>query len=138
MLEQAGRREQIEVHGVPMSRGIDPWRDLLGLVRLRRLLRSIRPDIVHSHTPKAFLLGTIAARLVGVPVVMLSIFGLPQMTKTGFKRPGCSTVRPGSHVDWPIASGAHGVSMRDYLVWRRSHVRSRQSGRARRGKLERR
>lgn len=86
LLEQAGRREQIAVHGVPMSRGIDPIRDLFALLRLWRLLRMLRPDIVHSHTPKAGLLGTIAARLAGVKVVMLSVFGLPQMTRTGLKR----------------------------------------------------
>jgi glycosyltransferase involved in cell wall biosynthesis len=57
--------------------------DLLSLIRLWWLLRKLRPDIVHSYGPKAGLLSTIAARLAGVPVVALSVFGLPQMTKRG-------------------------------------------------------
>jgi glycosyltransferase involved in cell wall biosynthesis len=115
LLEQAAQREQIEVHAVPMSRGIDPTRDVVALVRLCRLLRALRPDIVHSHTPKAGLLGTIAARLMGVRVVMLSIFGLPQMTRTGFKRRLLdATTRLScrlAHRIW-----CDGESMRDYLI----------------------
>jgi glycosyltransferase involved in cell wall biosynthesis len=60
-----------------------PVSDTVSLVRLWRLFRELRPDIVHSHSPKAALLGTLAARIAGVPMVVVSIFGLRQMTKTG-------------------------------------------------------
>ncbi len=50
-----------------------------------KVIRRVKPDIVHSHTPKAGLLGTLAARLTGTRGVMLSIFGLPQMTSRGLK-----------------------------------------------------
>jgi glycosyltransferase involved in cell wall biosynthesis len=66
-----------------MSRRMSLVADLVSLFRLWRLLCERRPDLVHSHTPKAGLLGTIAARLAGVPAVALSVFGLPQMTRTG-------------------------------------------------------
>jgi glycosyltransferase involved in cell wall biosynthesis/O-antigen/teichoic acid export membrane protein len=81
-----GADEDIEVHAVPMEKRIAPASDIVSLVRLCRLLRKLRPDVVHSHTPKAALLGTLAARLAGVPVVVISIHGLPQMTRTGFTR----------------------------------------------------
>jgi len=78
-----GCDEGIEVHAVPMARRMAPAFDIVSLARLYRLLRELRPDVVHSHSPKAALLGTLAARISGVPHVVLSIFGLPQMTKTG-------------------------------------------------------
>jgi len=81
-----GRDEDIEVHAVPMVRQMAPVSDMISLARLWRLLRRLRPDIVHSHSPKAALLGTLAARIAGVPNVVLSIFGLPQMTKSGLSR----------------------------------------------------
>jgi glycosyltransferase involved in cell wall biosynthesis/O-antigen/teichoic acid export membrane protein len=68
-----------QVHWVRMNRSISLAADLLSLVTLWRLFRRLRPDLVHSHTPKAGLLGTIAARLAGVKVVFLSVNGLPQM-----------------------------------------------------------
>lgn len=83
--ELAREREGITVHEVPMNRGISPLADLVSLWRLIKLMRRVKPDIVHSHTPKAGLLGTIAARLTGTRGVMLSIFGLPQMTSRGLK-----------------------------------------------------
>lgn len=83
--ELARERECILVHEVPMNRGISPLADLVSLWRLIRLLRRVKPDVVHSHTPKAGLLGTMAARLTGTRGVMLSIFGLPQMTSRGIK-----------------------------------------------------
>lgn len=83
LLDEAAEREKVEVHAVAMSREIDPVRDVLSLVRLCRVLRQVRPDVVHSHTPKAALLGTIAARVTRVPAVAISIFGLPQMTRRG-------------------------------------------------------
>jgi glycosyltransferase involved in cell wall biosynthesis len=83
LLAEVREREGIEVHTVPMNREIDPVSDSIALWRLWRLLRTLKPDVVHCHTPKASLLGTIAARAAGVRAVMLSIFGLPQMTRTG-------------------------------------------------------
>jgi glycosyltransferase involved in cell wall biosynthesis len=44
-----------------------PWDDLRALVALTRRLRRFRPDIVHTHTAKAGLLGRVAALLSGRP-----------------------------------------------------------------------
>lgn len=69
-----------------MSRQPSPLTDVISLVRLTRLLRQETPDIVHATTPKAGLLGTMAARAAGIPSVVLSLFGLPQMTRSGWQK----------------------------------------------------
>jgi len=45
------------------------------LVDLYRLIRRERPRIVHTHTAKAGVLGRIAARLAGVPIVLHTYHG---------------------------------------------------------------
>ena len=51
-----------------MIRSLSVWGDLVTLVRIFRLLRRERPDIVHTHTAKAGALGRIAAVLARVPI----------------------------------------------------------------------
>jgi glycosyltransferase involved in cell wall biosynthesis len=80
------RQEGIRHQKVPMSRKITPWQDVYCLIRLIIIMRKFRPDIVHTHTPKAGLLGMLAARICGVPVRMHTIAGLPLMETTGLKR----------------------------------------------------
>lgn len=62
---------------VPMSRTIKPLHDLVSIWKLSRLLRRERYDIVHTHTAKAGLIGRIAGRLAGVPIVLHTSHGLP-------------------------------------------------------------
>ena len=57
-----------EFIGVPMEREISIISDVVSLWRLWRVLRRIRPDVTNVGTPKAGLLGGIAARLAGVPL----------------------------------------------------------------------
>lgn len=51
-----------------MSRSLNVWSDLVSLFAITRVLVRERPDVVHTHTPKAGLLGRMAAFLAGVPV----------------------------------------------------------------------
>lgn len=60
---------------VPMTRRFTPIADLRALWALVRLMRRERFDVVHTHTPKAGLLGQLAARLSGVPVVVNTLHG---------------------------------------------------------------
>jgi len=44
--------------------------DVWALARIRRMIRDVRPDIVETHTTKAGIVGRLAARLEGSPVVV--------------------------------------------------------------------
>lgn len=69
------RQSGVVVHEVPMSRRVRPDLDLVSLAALTRLFRREQYDVVHTHTPKAGLLGPLAARLAGVPFVMHTVHG---------------------------------------------------------------
>lgn len=68
---------------VPMTRRITPLADLRSLWKLYRLFKYEKPDIVHSHTPKAGLLAMLAARMAGVKIRIHTVAGLRFMTTTG-------------------------------------------------------
>jgi glycosyltransferase involved in cell wall biosynthesis len=85
-LERFGEQEGIPVYAVPLTRRITPLQDLRAVWRLWRLLRRLDPEIVHAHTPKGGLLGTIAAWLARTPVRVYHMRGLPFTTATGVRR----------------------------------------------------
>ena len=58
-----------------LKREIRPLGDLKALFALRRVLKKIRPHIVHTHSSKAGILGRVAARLSNVPVIIHSVHG---------------------------------------------------------------
>jgi glycosyltransferase involved in cell wall biosynthesis len=60
---------------VPMTRRLTPLADLFSLWQLYWVMRNQRFTIVHTHTPKAGLLGQLAARLAGVPVIVNTVHG---------------------------------------------------------------
>lgn len=77
------REEGVDVHQVSITRSFSPLKDLVSLIRLVRLIRRLRPIIVQAHTPKAGLLGMVAARLAGVRGRIYSMRGLPSLTARG-------------------------------------------------------
>lgn len=70
------REQQFKVHVVKIPRRTRPLLDLLVLKRLFTLMRRERFTIVHTHTPKMELIGQMAARLAGVPVIIYTNHGL--------------------------------------------------------------
>jgi glycosyltransferase involved in cell wall biosynthesis len=82
LLEQEGCRHEV----VHLTRRITPWKDLIALIKLTRRLRALRPEIVHTHTPKAGLIGMWAAKLAGVPIRLHTIAGLPWTESSGLMR----------------------------------------------------
>jgi glycosyltransferase involved in cell wall biosynthesis len=60
-----------------MRRAIHPWRDWITYRRLVALLHELKPDVVHTHSSKAGILGRAAAVKIGVPVIVHTIHGPP-------------------------------------------------------------
>ena len=78
----------IDMIPVPLTRRVTPLTDARHLWTLVRLFRRIRPDVVHTHTPKAALLGQWAARLASVSGRVHTIHGLyvPAHVSAGQRR----------------------------------------------------
>ena len=85
-LEKIGNREGVSTHHLEMTRQITPFSDLVSLVKLTFYFFKVRPDIVHSHTPKAGIVGMAAAFLARVPHRFHTVAGLPLLEETGIKR----------------------------------------------------
>ena len=73
--EQAGAR----VVALPgLSREISPFRDAVAVFRLAKLIRQVRPTILHTHTAKAGTVGRVAALVAGSarpPIVVHTFHG---------------------------------------------------------------
>jgi glycosyltransferase involved in cell wall biosynthesis len=60
-----------------LVRAVDPWHDLEAYLDLAKHFRDSHPDVVHTHSSKAGILGRRAARRSGVPCIVHTIHGLP-------------------------------------------------------------
>ncbi len=58
-----------------LVRPVHPLKDFLALLELEKILRAQKPDIVHTHSGKAGILGRLAAKRAGVPVIIHHIHG---------------------------------------------------------------
>ncbi len=85
-IEVIEKETGIKVHILPLKRNISLLNDLSALWATYRLIKELKPDIVHTHTPKAGLIGMMAAWLARVPIRMHTVAGLPLMEATGLKK----------------------------------------------------
>jgi glycosyltransferase involved in cell wall biosynthesis len=85
-LSDVAAREGVAVHEIPMNRQTSPLRDVRSLVAMVSLMRRIRPDVVNAGTPKAGLVGMLAAWLTGVPARVYVLRGLRLETSRGATR----------------------------------------------------
>ncbi len=84
--QSAPQDERVTYLNVPLEREVLLWADLRALILLVGIFRRHRFDLVHSVTPKAGLLGMLAARLAGVPVRIHWFTGQVWVTRSGLAR----------------------------------------------------
>jgi glycosyltransferase involved in cell wall biosynthesis len=71
------RSAGLELIPLEVSRkGMHPWQELKSILGLIRILRGLRPDLLHNIAQKPVLYGTLAARLTGVPAVFNGVAGM--------------------------------------------------------------
>ncbi|MBK8913974.1 MAG: glycosyltransferase family 4 protein [Phycisphaerales bacterium] len=71
---RAGRYALIEVP--ELIRSVNPWCDVRAMRELTRLFEQLRPDVVHTHSSKAGILGRFAAARAGVPRIIHTVHGM--------------------------------------------------------------
>jgi glycosyltransferase involved in cell wall biosynthesis len=73
--------EEVRARGTPLTimpelrRELSPANDLKALVKLAKMMRSGRYQIVHTHSSKAGVLGRVAAKMARVPVIVHTVHG---------------------------------------------------------------
>lgn len=86
LLDSIAVQEGAEALAIPMERRIAPFSDVIAFLRLCRALLVLRPDISEFSTPKAGLLGSLAAFLCRVPCRIYLLRGLRLETVSGMKK----------------------------------------------------
>jgi glycosyltransferase involved in cell wall biosynthesis len=82
----------LEAHGIRhralagSTRGFDLGADVRALRSFVSIVRQERPDVVHTHNPKPGVYGRVAARVLGVPLVVNTVHGLYAAPDDGLAR----------------------------------------------------
>ena len=63
------------IETVAIARSMNPLFALRSMFALLRLFRRERFDVLHAHTPVAALIGRVAARAAGIPLVVYTVHG---------------------------------------------------------------
>lgn len=85
-LAKFAQSEDVDFAAVEMARGIAPLQDLQSIWNMAVLMRRLRPDVVHSYTPKAGMVCAIAGFIARVPVRIHTFTGLIFPTCRGLKQ----------------------------------------------------
>ncbi len=86
LVDKFAEAEGIASVTVPMHRQVNPFFDLVSVVRTVRVLRQIRPDIVNASTPKAGLIVLLAAWICRIKVRIFTLRGIRSVTLRGLPR----------------------------------------------------
>lgn len=86
ILDEVAEQENIQTIGVVMTRTISPLKDISAVWKLYKIFRKEKPQIVHTHTPKAGTVGMLAAKLARVPHRLHTVAGMPLLVTKGKKR----------------------------------------------------
>ena len=85
-LEKFGKNQEVKTYHIELTRKITPIQDLKAVLKLYKFLKKEKPTIVHTHTPKAGIVGMLASYLARVPNRLHTVAGLPLMETMGVKR----------------------------------------------------
>ncbi|MBT8276521.1 MAG: glycosyltransferase family 4 protein [Bacteroidia bacterium] len=116
-LETYGKAEGVKTFYLPLTRKITPLTDIKCVIKLYRFLKKEKPLIVHTHTPKAGIVGMMAAAMAKVPLRMHTVAGLPLLEARGLKRKILNTVekwtyRYATHV-YPNSNGLEKIILNE-------------------------
>jgi glycosyltransferase involved in cell wall biosynthesis len=107
--------EKVPHYTIPFTRQITLIQDLKCCWQLYKTLKRIKPDVLHTQTPKAGLLGQLVGWWCGVPLRLHTVGGLPLMEAKGWKRKLLELVEKityaGAHIIMPNSR-----SMADFMV----------------------
>ncbi|WP_035468222.1 glycosyltransferase family 4 protein [Algoriphagus mannitolivorans] len=117
---QVVKNEGVRHEVIPFTRKITPFHDLLCIWKLIRLFRQEKPDIVHTHTPKAGLLGMIAANLAGVKIRIHTLAGIPAMAAEGNRKSLLEKAEKWTYANatevWPNSQGLYKHVLKEGLA----------------------
>jgi glycosyltransferase involved in cell wall biosynthesis len=85
-LEEYGKEVGMKTLPIEFTRAITPIQDVKSILKLYKYLKKEKPEIIHSHTPKAGMVSMIAAKLAGVPIRLHTVAGLPLEEAKGMKK----------------------------------------------------
>ncbi|MFT7082806.1 MAG: glycosyltransferase involved in cell wall biosynthesis [Nonlabens sp.] len=85
-LQKLGQHINVPTYHIEMSRQITPWKDLKAVFKLYQFFKMEQVSIVHTHTPKAGIVGMMASYFAKVPLRLHTVAGLPLMEAKGAKR----------------------------------------------------
>lgn len=78
--------EGIRVIPLEMTRKITPLKDIFAIIRMIKIFKKEKPDVVHTHTPKAGIVSMTASIICGVTTRIHTVVGLPLMESYGLKK----------------------------------------------------
>jgi len=84
--ERPKRLQNFKFYSIPFTRTINPLADIKALWSIIKVIRNIKPQIIHSHTPKAGLISMLAGRICGTKIRLHTVAGLPQDTARGLTK----------------------------------------------------
>ena len=83
------RKRYIDLMILPeLVREINPTKDFPALVKLAKYIRKENFDIVHTNSSKAGILGRLAAKLAGAPVIIHTVHGWAYHNQMGKRKRG--------------------------------------------------
>jgi len=119
-IKQIEEETGLSVHILPLTRKISPFTDIKAVWKTYKLIKKHKPEIVHTHTPKAGIVGMLAAKLAGVPIRMHTVAGMPLLESKGVKRKILNLVEKLTYKSatrvYPNSSGLKDIIIKNQLT----------------------